>query len=212
MTPEQEATLLRAWSEDRDVTARNRLVEAYLPLVASVIARFRWAGQSTDELTSAGTVGLMRAIDKFDPSRGVRFATYAQYWIRAAVGDQVRGAAVVGGLRSETRCVAGDRSLDAPRADGRIPLDELADPSQGVDEVVAAEQTQRRLRAEVASALQNLTVRERFIVERRLMAEADRRLTLAQIGAIFGTSREWVRRLEVGAKAKLRRRLAPLAA
>ncbi|MGH7895828.1 MAG: sigma-70 family RNA polymerase sigma factor, partial [Candidatus Binatia bacterium] len=70
-------------------TARVRLVEANLRLVVAVARRFLHRGLDLPDLVQEGTIGLLRAIDKFERSRGVAFATYATWWIRQAIGRAV---------------------------------------------------------------------------------------------------------------------------
>src|SRR5918911_1650420 len=72
-----------------DDRARKKLVEKNLRLVVSVAKRYRGMGLPFEDLIQEGNVGLMKAVDKFDPERGYRFSTYATWWIRQAVGRAV---------------------------------------------------------------------------------------------------------------------------
>lgn len=88
LSAEEEARLARAWREHGDVAARNRLVTAFAPLAHSMVARFnRSRSQADPDLVQQAFLGLMRAVDRFDPDRGIRFATYAVWWIRAELQD-----------------------------------------------------------------------------------------------------------------------------
>ena len=73
----QERELLRRWHEDRDVAARDALAEAMLPLARNLARRYANRGEPLDDLEQVACVGLMKAIDRFDPAREVRFATFA---------------------------------------------------------------------------------------------------------------------------------------
>ena len=86
---ETEAQLARAWRDHRDERALHRLITAYMRLAISMAARFRRYGAPMNDLIQEASLGLMRAADKFDPDRGVRFSTYAVWWIKAGVQDYV---------------------------------------------------------------------------------------------------------------------------
>jgi len=86
---ETEAQLARAWRDRRDERALHRLITAYMRLAISMAARFRRYGAPMNDLIQEASLGLMRAADKFDPDRGVRFSTYAVWWIKAGVQDYV---------------------------------------------------------------------------------------------------------------------------
>ena len=86
---ETEAALARAWRDQGDTAALHRLVTAYMRLAISVAARFRRYGAPMNDLIQEASLGLMKAAEKFDPDRGVRFSTYAVWWIKAGIQDHV---------------------------------------------------------------------------------------------------------------------------
>ncbi|MDO6481295.1 RNA polymerase factor sigma-32 [Shimia thalassica] len=86
---ETEQELARAWRDKRDHAAMHRLVQAYMRLAISMASKFRRTGVSQSDLIQEASLGLMKAADKFDPDRGVRFSTYAVWWIRAGLQDHV---------------------------------------------------------------------------------------------------------------------------
>lgn len=86
---ETEARLARAWRDLRDERALHRLITAYMRLAISMAAKFRRYGAPMNDLIQEASLGLMKAADKFDPDRGVRFSTYAVWWIKASIQDYV---------------------------------------------------------------------------------------------------------------------------
>ena len=86
---ETELQLAYAWRDRRDEAALHRLVTAYMRLAISMAAKFRRYGAPMNDLIQEAGLGLMKAADKFDPDRGVRFSTYAVWWIKASIQDYV---------------------------------------------------------------------------------------------------------------------------
>ncbi|MBC6437218.1 MAG: RNA polymerase factor sigma-32 [Rhodobacteraceae bacterium] len=84
-----ELRLAYAWRECRDEAALHRLITAYMRLAISMAAKFKHYGVPINDLIQEASLGLMKAADKFDPDRGVRFSTYAMWWIRASIQDYV---------------------------------------------------------------------------------------------------------------------------
>ncbi len=86
---ETELELAYAWRDNRDEEALHRLINAYMRLAISMAAKFRRYGAPMNDLIQEAGLGLMKAADKFDPDRGVRFSTYAVWWIKASIQDYV---------------------------------------------------------------------------------------------------------------------------
>ncbi len=86
---ETELRLAYAWRDERDEQALHRLITAYMRLAVSMAAKFRRYGAPMNDLIQEASLGLMKAADKFDPDRGVRFSTYAVWWIKASIQDHV---------------------------------------------------------------------------------------------------------------------------
>jgi RNA polymerase sigma-32 factor len=86
---ETELRLAYAWRAQRDEEALHRLITAYMRLAISMAAKFKRYGAPMNDLIQEAGLGLMKAADKFDPDRGVRFSTYAVWWIKASIQDYV---------------------------------------------------------------------------------------------------------------------------
>nr|WP_025286356.1 RNA polymerase sigma factor RpoH [Granulibacter bethesdensis] len=89
LTPEEELDLSRRWRDTEDMGAAHRLVTSHLRLVAKIAMGYRGYGLPVGELISEGNVGMMQAVRRFDPDRGFRLATYAMWWIRAAIQEYI---------------------------------------------------------------------------------------------------------------------------
>jgi len=84
-----ELRLAYAWRDERDEAALHRLITAYMRLAISMASKFKRYGAPMNDLIQEAGLGLMKAADKFDPDRGVRFSTYAVWWIKASIQDHV---------------------------------------------------------------------------------------------------------------------------
>ena len=89
LEPQQEFMLAKSWREHGDTEAAHKLVTSHLRLVAKIAMGYRGYGLPLSELISEGNVGMMQAVKRFDPDRGFRLATYAMWWIRAAIQEYI---------------------------------------------------------------------------------------------------------------------------
>jgi RNA polymerase sigma-32 factor len=250
---EEESALARRWREHGDSDAAHALVTSHLRLVVKIAVGYRGYGLPVSELISEGNLGLMQAAKRFDPEQGFRFATYAMWWIKAAIHEYVlrswslvkmgttanqkklffnlrkaksRIAAVEeGDMRPDqvkliaqrlgvteqdvvemNRRLGGDVSLNAQlRDDGDSGewQDWLVEEGSDQEAQLAdSEQSENRRKA-LGEALSVLNKRERRIFEARRLAEEP--ITLHDLAAEFGISRERVRQIEARAFQKVQR-------
>ena len=89
LSAEEENSLSRRWRDNEDLDAAHKLVTSHLRLVAKIAMGYRGYGLPVGELISEGNVGMMQAVKRFDPDRGFRLATYAMWWIRAAIQEYI---------------------------------------------------------------------------------------------------------------------------
>jgi len=250
---QDEFVLAKRWREDGDRDAAHKLVTSHLRLVSKIARDYRGYGLPISEAISEGNVGLMQAVERFEPEKGFRLATYAMWWIKAAIQEYIlRSWSLVkmgttanqkklffnlrkakskisaleeGDLRPDqvkliakrlgvteqdvidmNRRLGGDVSLNAPiREDGDSGewqdwlVDEVSDQE---DRLVADQESDNRKKA-LGEALTVLNDRERRIFEARRLA--DDPITLEDLAAEFGVSRERVRQIEVRAFEKVQR-------
>ena len=86
---EEEFTLAKSWQEKKDINAAHKLVTSHLRLVAKIALKYRGYGLPIPDLISEGNIGLMQAVKRFDPDKGFRLATYAMWWIKAAIQEYI---------------------------------------------------------------------------------------------------------------------------
>jgi RNA polymerase sigma-32 factor len=89
LSAEEELSLALRWRDSADEPAAHKLVTSHLRLVAKIAMGYRGYGLPVGELISEGNVGMMQAVKRFDPDRGFRLATYAMWWIRAAIQEYI---------------------------------------------------------------------------------------------------------------------------
>jgi RNA polymerase sigma-32 factor len=260
LEPQEEYMLAKSWREHGDRDAAHRLVTSHLRLVARIAMGYRGYGLPIGEVVSEGNVGLMQAVKRFDPDKGFRLATYAMWWIRAAIQeyilrswslvkmgttaaqkklffnlrkikgqlkaldegdlrpDQVKRIATQLGVTEEdvvsmNRRLAGDSSLNAPvRNDSESGewQDWLVDDTMDQETALAESEEAERRRGMLNNALQGLNERERRVFEARRLAEDP--LTLEELSAEFGVSRERIRQIEVRAFEKVQKAVQKAAA
>lgn len=130
---ETEAALARAWRDRQDAAALHRLVTAYMRLAIAMAAKFRRYGAPMNDLIQEASLGLMKAAEKFDPDRGVRFSTYAVWWIKAGIQDYVmRNWSMVrtGSTSGQKALFFNLRRVQAKLAREAAAAGEVLDPAQ----------------------------------------------------------------------------------
>ena len=253
LEPQDEFMLAKRWREHGDRDAAHKLVTSHLRLVAKIAMGYRGYGLPISEVISEGNVGLMQAVKRFEPDKGFRLATYAMWWIKAAIQEYIlRSWSLVkmgttanqkklffnlrkakskisaleeGDLRPDqvkliakrlgvteqdvvdmNRRLGGDVSLNAPiREDGDSGewQDWLVDDVSDQETRLAEDEESQNRRKALGDALSVLNDRERRIFEARRLA--DDPITLEDLAAEFGVSRERVRQIEVRAFEKVQR-------
>jgi RNA polymerase sigma-32 factor len=253
LSPEEEHSLAVRVHERRDPKAAAQLVLSNLRLVVKIANEYRRVYRSVTDLVQEGNIGLMHAVERFDPYRGVKLSSYAAWWIRAyilryilgnwrlvrigttqaqrklffnlkrekarlaALGVEPTPSRVAKNLgvpekdvvEMDQRLARCDASLDLPVTDGeeRSPtrLDLLRANGPNPEAAAEASEVSALVRDRVASFRDTLSGRHRVIFDRRIVAEDP--ITLQELAADFGLSRERVRQLEARIVRKLREEL-----
>jgi RNA polymerase primary sigma factor len=204
---EERALAVRARRGNR--SARDELVRRHLPLVVS-FARMQSRGTlPLEELVQEGNLGLLRAVEKFDPDAGTRFSTYALWWIRAYVWRYLKMARSAVRPRSGTVALA-DLSLDAPigeEADSTY-LERIEDDGPSPDARYSDSEKDARVRGALQKVRRRVGDLGWDIIHSRLQRDPPE--TLEQIGRRWGVSRERVRQVELELKQFLRGYLKPV--
>ena len=251
LDPQEEYMLAKHWREHEDTEAAHKLVTSHLRLVAKIAMGYRGYGLPINEVIAEGNIGLMQAVKRFEPERGFRLATYAMWWIRAAIQEyilrswslvklgttaaqkklffnlrRVKGqieALEEGDLRPEQvkdiahrlsvpeeEVINMNRRLASPDSSLNTPLgaesdsewqDWLQDDSVDQETQLAESEELQERRTLLSTALEELTPRERDILEARRLR--DDPMTLEDLSVKYGISRERVRQIEVRAFEKL---------
>jgi RNA polymerase primary sigma factor len=191
-----------------DVKAGQKLVRHNLAFVVAIARKQRRGTVRLDDLIQEGNVGLMRAVEKFDPGAGTRFSTYAVWWIRAYVGKYLKEARST--VRPQSGTVAQpDMSLDsAVDEDGETThLERIEDDGPGPEDLYLQTEGDRDVREALGKVRKRIGELGWDIVHNRL--EQDQPRTLEEIGKRWGVSRERVRQVELKTKQFLERYLTP---
>lgn len=253
LSPEEEKKLAFRWYNDRDPEAGQKLVLSNLRFVVKVAKEYSKYGIKMSDLIQEGNLGLMHAVDKFDPTKGNRLITYAVWWIRAYIQSFIlRSMSIVrsGTTRAQRRVLNGlqkaqkriatmqganlpvttkqlakelevteqdvqetmalmgkrDISTDKPisqKDDSLTFGDTLRASTPSAEENVIREDVDARVQNILDDVYDDLTPRERYLLEHRLLAEDP--MTLEAVGHEFGVTRERVRQLESRLKKKLKK-------
>ena len=199
LTAEEEIELATRMAQG-DKYARKRLSEANLRLVVSIAKRYVGRGMQFLDLIQEGNLGLIKAVEKFDYTKGYKFSTYATWWIRQAItrsiADQARTIRIPVHM-VETITKVKKVSSQLLHENGHfIPDEDAPAPAEAASRTLLKEQ--------LSEILGTLTPREEKVLRLRFGLEDGRPRTLEEVGKEFDVTRERIRQIEAKALRKLR--------
>lgn len=234
LSREEEYSFARRLQNHNDIDAAQALVSANLRYVVQIAYEFKNYGIALKDLIQEGSMGLMKAVKKFDPGKGTRLVTYASWWIRAEIQDFIvktkglvkRSAKAMKKklfykgnneiTDSENNPITTeDFSLDTfvtgdEHGSSEVThQDMLVCSKENQEELVASNQEEVRLKSVLSSAISELNQKEKYIIEKRVMTETP--MHLSDIGEVFSLSRERIRQIEKEALLKLKKSLGSTA-
>jgi RNA polymerase sigma-32 factor len=218
LTAEEEFELGTKLKQNNDLEAAQKLIVSHLRLVVSIARGYLGYGLPQSDLIQEGNIGLMKAVKRFDPDRGVRLVSFAMHWIKAEMNEYiVRNWRLVKtattkaqrklffNLRSMKN--GHEISLDAHTDDDGdesfSPIAYLEDESPEPSVFLENQQTETMQSAGLSKALMQLDARSRRVLEARWLTE-NKSSTLHDLAAEFGVSAERIRQIEQKAMLKIK--------
>jgi RNA polymerase primary sigma factor len=178
---------------------RNKLVEDNMGLAYSYAQRFCATNMEYEDLAQEGMIGLMDAVDRFDPNRGVKFSTYAVWHIRKSIMEAIR---------SRNDIVRTPRRQTSKSCTTLENADRLDDTSPPPDEALAELEEQAVIHKSIHECLRYLTLRDSLVIQLRHGVNVPEPMTLKVVGALLDVTPERVRQIQRAAEKKLRALLA----
>lgn len=216
---QEERDLILKWKDHKDKASRDRLIQGHLRFVIQIARKLTRDPDRLQELIAAGNIGLLKAIERFDVSKNLRFLTYAAWWIRKEIYEEDYGNTLthvpVHRIKSMRRDVKEGRTVAGIPAGGQaVPLDSLDESSrahlEGTMDVDDDHDLSERSRKElIRKAIATLPPREQTVLNCYFGMKDDPR-TLVQIADLLWISAERARQLKIRAMGQLQDRLVAM--
>ncbi len=203
LTPEEELDLARRY-KDGDVDAGQRIVTANLRFVVKMSQPYFHQGYSPLEIIQEGNMGLVKALIRFDPDRGVRFICYAIWWIKAYIKNFIQKSykAHTGRLTHAKGLISLDCSISSDVDNDETLLDHLYNEGPDQEDAYASKERYSYLLDLLSAEPAILSDRERFIIQQRFFCDPP--ATLKDIANQIGVTRERVRQIEARSLKRMR--------
>ena len=200
LEPEQEQQLIAMLGQENDAKARSRLIEHNLRLVVYIAKKFDNTGVGVEDLISIGTIGLIKAINTFNPDKKIKLATYASRCIENEILMYLR-------RNNKTRMeVSIDEPLNVDWDGNELLLSDILGTDEDVIYRDLEDETEKQL---LLSAISRLTPREQQIVELRygLQNEEGTEMTQKEVADLMGISQSYISRLEKKIMKRLKKEI-----
>ena len=204
LTKAKERRLLKKCKKG-NLKAKNEILEANLRFVFDIAKHYTGRGVPISELISDGNMGLLRAIDKFDESKNVKFISYAVWWIRQAMLESIKKKNAINFVEIEPNTDNDsyiDKRLIEDDEDDTSFNKELSNENDEKSKEIS--ENQRNI---ITNIIGTLSDRERDIIENYYGLNSSKELTLSEIGKKYNLSSERVRQIKLNAIRKLRSKI-----
>jgi len=192
-------------AKNGSLSARNKVVEANVKFVFEIAKRYAGRGVSLGDLIQEGNLGMLKALEKFDVSKGCKFISYAVWWIRYYIQESIRRHSLLCMTEIEPSCpndIVMEQSL-MDENDEKVFFNEIQFSDQNVND---RKETQEKQEQFTVSLLEVLNKNERTVIERLFGLDGTREQTLMEVGDSLNMSCERVRQIKLTAIKKMRSR------
>ena len=197
LSSKEEEKYLNLWHKEGDISARNKLVEHNLRLVAHIIKKYYALTSDRDDLVSIGTIGLIKAINTFDPEKSIRLSSYASRCIENEILMYFRN------IKKTSGDISLSEAIDTDKDGNPLTLIDIIASDENISETLELKLDSEALKDYIIT---ELTPREQRIMVLRYGLNNEKPLTQREVADMLNISRSYVSRIEKKALEKLKKR------